>query len=210
MRPCAKLLKQVDEQRNPRTGATVDELLDKWPDVVDVERKTRAGYVSKIDEHIRPELGKLPVRKVRVDTIETLYAKLRRCRDHCKGRKEIRHRTTREHLCDEHTTRRRCALGYACTVHAAQGATVRPTTASLTSRTMSTRSTPRRSPDPRRRTQTTMPPADHPPAELPIRCRSARQRARSAAGIGSAEPSTTGDIARASVTQPRATATPRA
>jgi hypothetical protein len=60
VRPCAKLLKQVDEQRNPRTGATVDELLDKWLDVVDVERKTRAGYVSKIDKHIRPEPCTLP------------------------------------------------------------------------------------------------------------------------------------------------------
>lgn len=104
-----KLLNQVDEQRNPRTGASVNELLDKWLDVIDVERKTRAGYVSKIEKHIRPELGKLPVGKVRVDTIETLYAKLRRCRDHCKGRKEIRHRTTREHVCDEHTARRKCA-----------------------------------------------------------------------------------------------------
>lgn len=37
-----KLLNQVDEQRNPRTGATVNELLDKWLDVI----STRAELVD--------------------------------------------------------------------------------------------------------------------------------------------------------------------
>jgi integrase len=54
-----RLLNQVDEQRNPRTGATVNELLDTWLEVIDVERKTRTGYVSKIDKHIRLEMGRL-------------------------------------------------------------------------------------------------------------------------------------------------------
>ena len=42
-----RLLNQVDEQRNLRTGATVNELLDTWLEVIDVERKTRTGYVSR-------------------------------------------------------------------------------------------------------------------------------------------------------------------
>ena len=32
--------------------ATVNELLDRWLDVFDVERKTRAGDVSKVKKHI--------------------------------------------------------------------------------------------------------------------------------------------------------------
>src|SRR5689334_892473 len=46
-----RLLNQVDEKRNPRTRATVDQLLDKWLGVLDVEPSTRQGYVRKIDRH---------------------------------------------------------------------------------------------------------------------------------------------------------------
>lgn len=56
-----KLLNQVDERRSPKTEATVNELLDRWLDVIDVERKTRVGYVGKIEKHIRPSIGRLQV-----------------------------------------------------------------------------------------------------------------------------------------------------
>jgi integrase len=104
-----RLLNQVDDQRSPKTEATVNELLDRWLEVIDVDRKTRTGYVGKIEKHIRPSLGRLPVGRVKVQTVETLYGQMRRCRDHCRGRKYVQHRTEREHLCDEHTTRRKCA-----------------------------------------------------------------------------------------------------
>jgi integrase len=84
-----KLLNQVDERRSPMTEATVNELLDRWLDVIDVERKTRVGYVGKIEKHIRPSIGRLQVGRVRADTIEGLYARLRRCRDHCRGEKYV-------------------------------------------------------------------------------------------------------------------------
>ena len=104
-----RLLNQVDERRSPRTEATVNELLDRWLDVLDVERKTRAGYVSKIEKHVRPTIGRLQVGRVKAETIDGLYAQLRRCRDHCRGEKYIQHRTDREHVCDEHSPRRPCA-----------------------------------------------------------------------------------------------------
>jgi integrase len=44
----AKLLSQLDEQPNPRTRATVDQLLDRWLDVVELEAATRRNYVSKL------------------------------------------------------------------------------------------------------------------------------------------------------------------
>jgi hypothetical protein len=107
-RVLTKLLNQVDERRSPRTEATVSELLDRWLDVLDVERKTRAGYVSKIEKHVRPTIGRLQVGRVKGETIDGLYAQLRRCRDHCRGEKYIQHRTDGEHVCDEHGPRRRC------------------------------------------------------------------------------------------------------
>lgn len=104
-----KLLNQVDERRSPKTEATVNELLDRWLDVIDVERKTRVGYMGKIEKHIRPSIGRLQVGRVRADTIEGLYARLRRCRDRCRGEKYVQHRTDAEHVCDEHSARRKCA-----------------------------------------------------------------------------------------------------
>ena len=104
-----RLLNQVDERCSPRTEATVNELLDRWLDILDVERKTRAGYVSKIEKHLRPTIARLQVGRMKAETIDGLYARLRRCRDHCRGEKYIQHRTGGEHVCDEHSPRRRCA-----------------------------------------------------------------------------------------------------
>jgi hypothetical protein len=41
-----RLINQIDERRNPRTRATMNELLDGWLDVVKLERTTRQGYVG--------------------------------------------------------------------------------------------------------------------------------------------------------------------
>jgi len=40
---------------------------------------------------------------------ETVYAQLRRCRDHCRGQAFVQDRTAGEHVCDEHSARRKCA-----------------------------------------------------------------------------------------------------
>jgi hypothetical protein len=104
-----KLLNQVDERRNPRTGASVNQLLDRWLDVVELERTTRVGYLGKIEKHIRPTIGRLPVARLDAEVIDSLYAQLRRCRDHRDGRPFTTHRTGAEHRCDEHSNRRKCA-----------------------------------------------------------------------------------------------------
>jgi integrase len=104
-----RLLNQVDERRSPKTEATVNQLLDRWLDVIDIEKTTRTGYVGKIEKHIRPTVGRLAVGRVKAETIEGLYAQLRRCRDHCRGEKFVQHRTSGEHVCDEHSSRRKCA-----------------------------------------------------------------------------------------------------
>src|ERR671910_3769470 len=52
-----RLLSQVDERRNPRTKATVNQLLDRYVQVLDVEEATRTTYRGYIDNRIRPVLG---------------------------------------------------------------------------------------------------------------------------------------------------------
>jgi integrase len=39
----------------------VNELLNRWLDVLDVERRTRASYVSRTEEHVRLAVGQLEV-----------------------------------------------------------------------------------------------------------------------------------------------------
>ena len=54
-----RLLSQVDERRNPRTRATLDQLLERYLEVVELERSTRRTYEGYLDRHVRPALGKL-------------------------------------------------------------------------------------------------------------------------------------------------------
>jgi hypothetical protein len=54
-----RLLSQIDERRNPRSRVTVNDLVDRWLDVVKLEATTRQGYVGKIEKHIRPTIGKV-------------------------------------------------------------------------------------------------------------------------------------------------------
>src|SRR4051794_2972979 len=96
-----RLLSQVDEKRNPRTRATVNQLLDRWLAVAELEANTRRNYVSKLDKHVRPRLGALRVGKVDAEVLESFYAKLRRCRDWCNGRPYVVHRTTTAHECTD-------------------------------------------------------------------------------------------------------------
>ncbi|GGL18162.1 hypothetical protein GCM10012284_60940 [Mangrovihabitans endophyticus] len=103
-----RMLSQVDERRNPRTKATVNQLLDRWLEVLDVEPSTRVGYVRKVEKHVRPMLGKMRVARVDAELLETFYARLRKCRDHCDGRRFVQHRTSREHVCDDRCGPHQC------------------------------------------------------------------------------------------------------
>lgn len=98
-----RLQNQVDERRAPRTSATLDQLLDRYLEAgLEVAPGTRRDYASKASKHIRPILGSTPIARIQADTLESLYADLRRCRDHCNGRDYIQHRTEQPHACDEH------------------------------------------------------------------------------------------------------------
>jgi integrase len=103
-RAVTRLQGQVDDNRAPRTSATVNQLLDRYFEVgcTNIAPRTRREYISKAAKHIRPYLGARPIGKVDVYALESLYTDLRRCRDHCHGRGTVDHRTTRPHECDEH------------------------------------------------------------------------------------------------------------
>jgi integrase len=84
----------------PHTRATVNQLLDRYLEVIELEPTTRQGYVGKIEKHIRPAIGTMQVGRLDAETLERLYAQLRKCREHCHGRKYKEHRTDRTHTCD--------------------------------------------------------------------------------------------------------------
>jgi integrase/DNA-binding transcriptional regulator YhcF (GntR family) len=97
-----RLLNQVYERRNPRTKATVNQLLDKYLSEADLEFNTLDVYKGYADKHIRPLLGDVKVGSLDAGIMDSLYAELRRCRDHCKKAKgQVDHRTARTHECDE-------------------------------------------------------------------------------------------------------------
>jgi integrase/ribosomal protein S25 len=96
-----RLLAQVDEQRNARTKAKVNQLLDRYFELLDVEPNTQENYESLARIHIRPLIGDLPVGRIDGELLDSFYKELRKCRAHCRGRKYIQHRTSRDHECNE-------------------------------------------------------------------------------------------------------------
>jgi hypothetical protein len=95
-----RLLNQVDEKRSPRMRATVNQLMDRYMEVLDVEPTTRHTYEGYIRNHIWPLLGDLAVGRLDGEVLDSFYAQLRTCRAHCRGRKYIEHRAQGEHECD--------------------------------------------------------------------------------------------------------------
>jgi integrase len=88
-----RLLNQVDEKRQPRTNATVNQLLDRHFELGTWEWSTRATYVGYADKHIRPLIGGVQVGALDAGVFDSFYAELRRCRDHCGRKRYIDHRT---------------------------------------------------------------------------------------------------------------------
>jgi hypothetical protein len=94
-----RLVNQVDEQRNPRTKAAVNQLMDRDLELLDVEETTHERYEHAIHIHIRPLLGHLPVAKLDGETLDAHQAILRRCRAYCDGRPHIEPAAEGPHDC---------------------------------------------------------------------------------------------------------------
>lgn len=96
-----KLANEVDERRNPRTNATVGQLIEKHLDVVTLASKTMRGYRSTYKNHIKLLIGSTKVGRIDAEVLDSFYAELRRCREHCDGKPRIEHGTTEPHDCTE-------------------------------------------------------------------------------------------------------------
>jgi len=103
-----RLANQVDERRNPRTSATVDQLLDRYFEMLDIEPDTVENYRRLARLHVRPLIGAQKVGALDGDLFDSLYAELRRCRDHCDRRPYLQHRTDVDHECDERCSQHEC------------------------------------------------------------------------------------------------------
>ncbi|MHC1561206.1 tyrosine-type recombinase/integrase [Actinomycetospora sp. C-140] len=104
-----RLAAEVDAGRQPRTSATVGQLMEAYLEVARVEPSTRQGYEGLVRNHIIPLLGDQQVGRVRGEALDSFYAELRRCRVHCRrGRTSVDHRTQVEHRCDERCRPHRC------------------------------------------------------------------------------------------------------
>jgi integrase len=105
-----KFLSQVNERRNPRTSATVTQLLRRYLDQWAGERSTLKTYRRYVRIHVEPFIGPVKVGTLDADMLDSLYAELRRCRVHCSGkaRGQLDHRTKRPHTCDDRCRPHKC------------------------------------------------------------------------------------------------------
>jgi integrase len=103
-----ELVRQVRQGRQPRTNASVRQLVEKHLEVAAVERRGRdtlRGYARK---HIAPLIGDRAIGSLTAEVLDCFYAELRRCRDHCDGRAGVVHASSGDHGCDRRCRRHVC------------------------------------------------------------------------------------------------------
>lgn len=59
--------------------------------------------------HVSPLIGKVKVGALDAEMLDSFYAELRRCRQHCSGKGGTQHWTRQEHECDQ-----RCSRPHVC------------------------------------------------------------------------------------------------
>jgi integrase len=96
----AELRAKVLKQRSASSSVSLGYAIDEWLRTSELEDSTRDGYLGYINRVIKPTLGKVPVSKLGVRELESLYAELRRCRVRCDHKPFIeKHKAEGEHDC---------------------------------------------------------------------------------------------------------------
>jgi integrase len=103
-----RMLREIEERRSPRTSATVAHLLEKHLEQFSGAPNTLQLYRGYVKKHIGPLIGRLKVGELDPEILDSFYAELRRCRDHCTGSRLIDHRTKKRHECDDRCGPHRC------------------------------------------------------------------------------------------------------
>lgn len=104
-----RFIHEVNERRNPRTKATVNQLMNRYLELLDVEVTTKRRYESVIRTHILPLIGDELISRLDGESLDSFYKILRTCRDHCGGRRRfIEHRMPGEHECDDKCRPHQC------------------------------------------------------------------------------------------------------
>ena len=101
------LVREVMEGRAPRTNASVPELVQRHLEVSQVEPRTRRTMQGYVRKHIVPLIGDRPISGVNAEVLDSFYAQLRRCREHCQGQ-PVLHRVAGAHTCDARCRRHMC------------------------------------------------------------------------------------------------------
>ncbi|TCO58290.1 regulatory GntR family protein [Actinocrispum wychmicini] len=78
-----RLVTQVQEGRHPRTNATLTLLLDRHLAILSASPRTRTSYRGYLRNHITPLIGHFRIGAVTPEILDSFYAELARCRDHC-------------------------------------------------------------------------------------------------------------------------------
>jgi hypothetical protein len=78
-----RLLVEVAERRNPKTSATLDQLLERYLDQFQGSPNTLQLYQTHVKNHIRPLVGQVKIGRLDAEVLDSFYAELRRCRKHC-------------------------------------------------------------------------------------------------------------------------------
>ncbi|WP_089303415.1 tyrosine-type recombinase/integrase [Haloechinothrix alba] len=102
-----RLVNEVHERRNPKARATVDQLLKRHLGDFGGAWSTEHNYRNLWANHVSPFIGTVKVGELDADILDSLYAELRRCRDHCTG-PFTQHRTDHQHECDRRCGPHRC------------------------------------------------------------------------------------------------------
>ena len=96
-----RLLAEVDEERFPDRDATLGHALDKYLEVEDLEVSTREAHEGYIRRTIKPVLGQVKIRKLGADSLDSLYAALKRCSRLCGRLPKTEHHTDGAHQYDQ-------------------------------------------------------------------------------------------------------------
>jgi integrase/DNA-binding transcriptional regulator YhcF (GntR family) len=103
-----EFLRQIEQRRQPKTDATVAQMLERYLAEWDGSASFLDSLQSYVRNHVNPFIGDTKARALDFDALDSYYRELKRCRHHCDGRPYIQHRTKSQHDCDHRCAPHQC------------------------------------------------------------------------------------------------------